>query len=77
MKKFKLVGLKHPGLVNLPKIGTIKLANISDELAKQLYDKGLPFLKPVKKTQKPTEPEDLPDKNITFLTGSENDTPPV
>lgn len=78
MKKFKLVGIKHPGLVNLPKLGNVELANITDELARELYNKGLPYLRPVKKkVVKPTVPEDDSEKKITFFTGPENDTPPV
>ncbi len=77
MKNFKLHRIKHPGRINLPKLGTINLSSISDELAQKLYDNGLPFLKPIERINTPLSPEDDPDLDAEFLTGSQNDTLPV
>lgn len=47
MTKYRIKGIAHPGRVNLPRLGTIALADISDELAEELYKSGCPFLEPV------------------------------
>ncbi len=48
-----LVGLKSPGTVNLPTLGTIHLEKIDDTLAEQLFLQGMPFIKPVMHIKKP------------------------
>lgn len=75
MKKFKLHRIKYPGRVNLPKLGTIELASISDELAQELFNKGIPYLRPKKPRDKknsgyPMEhpnPDDDPQKDPDIL----------
>lgn len=47
MQKFRLKGIAHPGRVNLFRIGTVELANISDELALQIWESGCPYLEPL------------------------------
>ena len=47
MDKYRLKGIRPPGRVNLPKLGTIRLSDISDELAEELYSNGCPYLEPV------------------------------
>lgn len=47
MEKFKLKGIAHPGKVDIYKRGTVVLADISDELAQELFNEGCPYLEPV------------------------------
>lgn len=44
MKYFKLKGIQPPGRVDIKGRGEVALENISDDLAKQLFDEGIPFL---------------------------------
>lgn len=43
---FILVGIEHPGVVNIYPHGTLVLSKISNELAKELYEKGCKYLAP-------------------------------
>ena len=52
MKKFELVGLSSPGLVNLPGYGTISLEKLDDVTAEKLWRDGLPYLKPTPEYRK-------------------------
>ena len=38
--------MAHPGRVNLLKIGTVELANITDELAEKIWRNGCRYLEP-------------------------------
>ncbi len=49
MNKYKLIGLKPPGRVNLPRLGTIDLEKIDDTLAEKLFMEGIPFIAPLPK----------------------------
>ncbi len=74
MKNFELHRIKHPGRVNLPRLGTIDLALVSDELAQELYDKGLPYLKPKGKSKGQPSPVDDPEKYPDILSEPDHDT---
>ena len=58
MKRFKLVGLKPPGTVNIQNLGTIDLEKIDDDLAEKLYLGGNPYIMPVIKVK--TREKNLP-----------------
>ena len=60
MKNFELVGIKSPGTVNLPNLGTIDLEKIDDKKAEQLWRQGLPFLKPTPAYRKKLFPDEKP-----------------
>lgn len=60
MNKFELCGIKSPGTINLPNLGTIDLDKIDDDLAEKLWRDGLPYLKPKSVFLK----EVYPDKHI-------------
>ncbi len=74
MKNFELHRIKHPGRVNLPRLGTIDLALVSDELARELYDKGLPYLRPKTKSIGQPAPADDPEEYPDILSGNDLDT---
>jgi len=62
MKKFKLIGLEHPGTIEHPLFGVVDLANIDDKTAQELFDAGCPYLAEVLNTEKPKiEIPDTPD----------------
>ena len=44
MTKYQLVGLAHPGWVDIRPYGRIALANISDDLAEELFKRGVPYI---------------------------------
>ncbi|HNW54379.1 MAG TPA: hypothetical protein PKN21_08935 [Bacteroidales bacterium] len=52
MELFRLVGLHHPGRVNVLKYGTIELANVSDQVAVDLWRNGCPYLEPTEEGRK-------------------------
>ena len=60
MQKFRLKGIAHPGRVNLFRIGTVELANISDELAEQIWRDGCPFLEPEPQYRQILFPDEIP-----------------
>lgn len=60
MKLFKLKGLQSPGRVNLLKIGTVELENISDAMAEQLYKDGCRYLEPTPEGRKHLFPNEKP-----------------
>ena len=60
MLKFRLKGIAHPGRVNLLKIGTVELANISDELALELWKSGCRYLEPVPEYRAELFPDEIP-----------------
>ena len=62
MKKYKLIGLKPPGRVNLPRLGTIDLEKIDDTLAEKLFMEGIPFIAPV---PKPRDSKKMPLRKTT------------
>jgi len=47
MKKFRLKGIKAPGIVNLFGHGRVNLSEISDEKAEQLVKEGCPYLEKI------------------------------
>jgi len=60
MKKFRLKGLVHPGRVNVLRFGTVELANVSDEIAEQIWKQGCPFLEPVPEFRAEFFPNQIP-----------------
>jgi len=60
MQNFRLKGLAHPGRVDLYKIGTVELANISDKLAEEIYKSGCPYLEPTPEYRLILFPEEVP-----------------
>ncbi len=60
MQNFRLKGIAHPGRVNLFRIGTIELANISDKLAEEIYKSGCPYLEPTPEYRLILFPEETP-----------------
>ncbi len=60
MKKFELIGIKPPGRVNLPGMGTIDLCKIDDTLAEKLYRQGLPFIRPTAMARRHMHPKEKP-----------------
>jgi len=59
MELFRLVGLTHPGRVNVLKYGTIELANISDTVAIDLWRNGCPYLEPTDEGRKIFFPDEV------------------
>lgn len=55
MTKYRLVGLQHPGRIIHPQKGKVKIALLSQEEAKSLFDEGCPFVEsydePIKKVE--------------------------
>lgn len=62
MKNFELVGIKSPGTVNLPQLGTMNLEQIDDALAEKLWREGLPYLKPTSEYRQILFPDQKPIK---------------
>ena len=60
MKKFELVGLKSPGTINLPELGTIDLEKVDDAQAEKLWRSGLPYLKPTPEYRRVLFPAEKP-----------------
>ena len=60
MQKFALKGIAHPGRVNLYKIGTVELANISDELALKIWQAGCRYLEPLPEYRRELFPDEIP-----------------
>lgn len=60
MTRYKLIGLEHPGWVDVYPHGRIALANISDDLADELFAQGIPYLQVVEQHL-----NDVYDKPIT------------
>lgn len=46
-KKYEVIGLEHPGRVNLPELGTVNLADLPENIKERLYLEGNPYLQPV------------------------------
>ncbi len=57
MKKFKVIGLQHPGKIVHPLVGTVELHNCSDKTAEMLFEAGCPYLEKVE----PEKAENKPD----------------
>ena len=62
MERFRLKGIVPPGRVNLPKVGTVELASLSDEQAEKLWKAGCPYLEPVPAGSLPSERKRKPAK---------------
>jgi hypothetical protein len=56
MERFRLKGIVSPGRVNLPKVGTVELASLSDEQAEKLWREGCPYLEPAPDIYKLKQP---------------------
>jgi len=79
MQNFRLKGIAYPGRVNLFRIGTVELANISDKLAEEIYKSGCPFLEPTPEYRKILFPEEIPItvKDIQIITQEGPSAPPA
>jgi len=62
MKRFRLKGIVPPGRVNLPKVGTVELASLSDEQAEKLWREGCPYLEPAPARSSPPGKKRKPAK---------------
>ena len=62
MERFRLKGIVPPGRVNLPKVGTVELAFLSDEQAEKLWHEGCPYLEPAPARSLPSEKKRKPSK---------------
>jgi hypothetical protein len=60
MQNFRLKGIAHPGRVNLFRIGTVELANISDELAEKIWREGCQYLEPTPEYNRILFPDRIP-----------------
>lgn len=62
MERFRLKGIISPGRVNLPKVGTVELASLSDEQAEKLWREGCPYLEPLPARSPPSGKKRKPSK---------------
>lgn len=66
MKLFNIIGIEHPGRVNVHKRGEIILADIDDATAEALWLDGLPYLEPNAEGRKKLFPGEKPIKTETI-----------
>lgn len=48
MTNFKVTTKINPFMANIKGVGIVNLHNISDTLAKELHEKGNPYIEPIK-----------------------------
>ena len=60
MNNFRLIGIAHPGRVNVLKYGTVELANLSDEIALEIWKRGCKYLEPLPHYREVLFPEETP-----------------